>query len=411
MATEYNRQYVGARYVPQFFNNPDGSWDWAQGFQYEPLTIVKYGENTYTSKMLVPITVGSPNLNSEYWANTGNYNGFISELNNRITIVENEINIAQMKGRYFLFIGDDYGTVENNWVDNVALALGLNPSQYQNMCTVGAGFKAKINKNYLDELQSFTGNKNKVTDIIICGGINDAIYPQYNALAQDISNVEAYISNNFPIAKVSIGYISEYASIENENIYRTTRINALNQYLKASNKWRIIPNIQYFMHITYNNFQEDNLLPTPTASLSLSKYIASFILGGGVNITSFINDYTVTGVSITGTLSLLGLISNELWEGTLKGSITINNYQETNDKMVIASLENVVFTSGIEFNSSIIINDGDDFKLCNVNIYLYNKSIQVKIRGVNNGNIYIPTGKNVILTFDERIVQNALFIN
>lgn len=77
-------QYVGARYVPVFYNNPDGSWDWESGVSYEPLTMVKYGTNTYTSKSQVPSTVGSPNENPQYWAQTGNYNGAIIEISGKV---------------------------------------------------------------------------------------------------------------------------------------------------------------------------------------------------------------------------------------------------------------------------------------------------------------------------------------
>lgn len=96
MANGIERQYVGARYVPVFFNNPDGTWDWAQGFQYEPLTIVKYGENTYTSKMLVPSNVGSPNLNPEYWAQTGNYNGAIISLQTEVDNMKENLSIINI---------------------------------------------------------------------------------------------------------------------------------------------------------------------------------------------------------------------------------------------------------------------------------------------------------------------------
>lgn len=111
MAIDYNRQYVGARYVPQFFNNPNGSWDWAQGFQYEPLTMVKYGTNTYTSKQLVPATVGTPNANPEYWAQTGDYNGAIAQIQNEIqTIEDNMVKISQqtLKTLNIVIIGDSW---------------------------------------------------------------------------------------------------------------------------------------------------------------------------------------------------------------------------------------------------------------------------------------------------------------
>lgn len=79
-------QYVGARYVPVFYQNPNGTWDWLSGVQYEPLTIVKYGTSTYTSKQLVPATVGAPNTAPEYWALTGDYNGAILSLTNDLHI-------------------------------------------------------------------------------------------------------------------------------------------------------------------------------------------------------------------------------------------------------------------------------------------------------------------------------------
>lgn len=58
--------YVGARYVPIF----DGEWSSTK--QYEPLTIVSYQGNSYTSTQYVP--VGTYITNTNYWAQTGNYN-------------------------------------------------------------------------------------------------------------------------------------------------------------------------------------------------------------------------------------------------------------------------------------------------------------------------------------------------
>lgn len=63
-------QYVGARYVPKFTDNPDGLW--TNTVAYEPLTIVLYQGNSYTSRQSVPI--GIDISNTDYWAETGNYN-------------------------------------------------------------------------------------------------------------------------------------------------------------------------------------------------------------------------------------------------------------------------------------------------------------------------------------------------
>lgn len=67
------RQYVGARYVPLFYSGSNGT-NWESGVEYEPLTVVTYMGNSYTSKKLVPATAGAPSEFPDYWAPTGTYN-------------------------------------------------------------------------------------------------------------------------------------------------------------------------------------------------------------------------------------------------------------------------------------------------------------------------------------------------
>lgn len=73
-------QYIGARYVPIFFTNPDdNSNDWRSGIIYDPLTIVTYLNQSYTSKIPVPASVGNPADNPQYWALTGAYNAQVAQ--------------------------------------------------------------------------------------------------------------------------------------------------------------------------------------------------------------------------------------------------------------------------------------------------------------------------------------------
>lgn len=66
-------QYVGARYVPLFANPAQ----WSSEREYEPLTIVLYKGNSFTSMQYVP--VGIDITNEEFWAQTGNYNAQIEQ--------------------------------------------------------------------------------------------------------------------------------------------------------------------------------------------------------------------------------------------------------------------------------------------------------------------------------------------
>lgn len=66
-------QYIGARYVPLFAD----PLQWDSTKTYEPLTIVYYEGNSYTSRQFVP--AGTLITNESYWALTGNYNAQIEQ--------------------------------------------------------------------------------------------------------------------------------------------------------------------------------------------------------------------------------------------------------------------------------------------------------------------------------------------
>jgi hypothetical protein len=66
-------QYIGSRYVPLFADPVE----WSSTKAYEPLTIVQHQGNSYTSKQFVP--VGIDIANTDFWAETGNYNAQIEQ--------------------------------------------------------------------------------------------------------------------------------------------------------------------------------------------------------------------------------------------------------------------------------------------------------------------------------------------
>ena len=71
------RQYIGARYVPIFGRKGEQSIQWDNTGTYEPLTVVLYQGNSYTSRQFVP--VGVEITNQDYWAETGNYNAQVEQ--------------------------------------------------------------------------------------------------------------------------------------------------------------------------------------------------------------------------------------------------------------------------------------------------------------------------------------------
>ena len=83
------RQYIGARYVPKFYQNSvDGSTQWESNVVYEPLTYVTLiNGHMYISKKQVPATIGSPATNIEYWLDVGTYDGYIDDLQQQINAI------------------------------------------------------------------------------------------------------------------------------------------------------------------------------------------------------------------------------------------------------------------------------------------------------------------------------------
>jgi len=71
------RQYIGARYVPIFGRKGEDSIEWDNTGTYEPLSVVLYQGNSYTSRQFVP--VGVEITNQEFWAITGNYNAQVEQ--------------------------------------------------------------------------------------------------------------------------------------------------------------------------------------------------------------------------------------------------------------------------------------------------------------------------------------------
>ena len=76
-------RYVGARYVPVL----GGEWD--NTLAYEPLVMVQYLGDTYTSRKYVP--AGTALTNTEYWVKTADFNQQLAATDDRLHDAEDLI--------------------------------------------------------------------------------------------------------------------------------------------------------------------------------------------------------------------------------------------------------------------------------------------------------------------------------
>lgn len=140
------RQYVGARYVPVFGRKGESSIAWDNSAPYEPLTIVTYEGNSYTSKTYVPADIDISN--TDYWALTGNYWAQIEEYRREVELYNGRI--SSLEGAVPISDFDAENTVKG-YIDNEVLSVEslLPASEFDSDNTV---------KNYVDSKTSNVSN-------------------------------------------------------------------------------------------------------------------------------------------------------------------------------------------------------------------------------------------------------------
>lgn len=115
-------QYIGARYVPKFYENSNGTSEWQGGVIYEPLTIVTYNGNSYTSKKPVPADVGNPSANTSYWVATGVFNEQLESVLEELQKVQQLETDNTTTPEYYGAVGD--GIHDDTNAINDAIASG-----------------------------------------------------------------------------------------------------------------------------------------------------------------------------------------------------------------------------------------------------------------------------------------------
>ena len=118
------RQYIGARYVPKFWDNGSGSTDWTPNIPYESMVVVTYMNNSYTSKVPVPATQVTPNIDTEHWALTGAYNAQVEQYRQDVENIKDTIATICHDVKLYGAIGDgnsdDTTAIQNAVNDAIA---------------------------------------------------------------------------------------------------------------------------------------------------------------------------------------------------------------------------------------------------------------------------------------------------
>lgn len=216
MANNYalpNRQYVGARYVPKF-SDPI-SWDINRS--YEPLTIVTYLNNSYTSKL--PVPVGVDITNEEYWVVTGNYNAQVEEYRQAVEELKNKFSEASI----------GYPTVAD-MIDDTKLKVGIyvSTSGYQHINDHGGCIYqiSNVSSGYSIALKNGLYANMIIPDIVtpqMFGAYGDNTHDDSTAIQLAINNSDSvYIPNGKYSVNTPI-IINKRVNIRGDGFARLTK--------------------------------------------------------------------------------------------------------------------------------------------------------------------------------------------
>lgn len=355
-------QYIGARYVPKFYENGNGTADWTSNTQYEPLTIVTRNGNSYTSKKYVPASVGAPENNSAYWASTGIYNSQVEEYRQEVAAVsaaltdlETDLNTELYSTKPVgmkktIIISDSYGVRESGRMINTLVSKCDLAGNYWSSAIGSTGFAhASEGQTFLTMFNSLVSGLsadqlNDVTHVIVVGGANDTLETE-SAVSSAISTFYNRAREVCPNAIVYIGFIG--VKFDWTVGYKYGNMSAV--YRRTANslwKCKYLQGVEYVLHnIAYLN--DDLLHPNVTGCDALAGGIYNALTGSGADVA-----YPMLNV------------------GTIGNTQTRNVYMRLDNNVIELFTNNY---SKIEFNSvQALVADGQNaFDLVTLNTMGY----------------------------------------
>lgn len=320
------RQYIGARYVPKFSDKNGGVWD--NTYTYEAFEIVRYGNDYYTAKNPVPTGVAISDTN--YWVQTGNYNGAISMLQGEIDNINNitipdlhddlEGAITNKTGALYNyynskkihFFGDSYAegaicistnpnqysrNYSDGWMSKLINLLEMDSDHAIAHPTGGASFALSGGSHWQDVISGMSEDDD-VDMVVVAGGAND--FPA--SYANIISGINTFcnaVKSKFPNATIVLGMIgfSRWASspVPCEKTYRAYRDGII------SNGGIYMSGIENISHIA-EFFSLDNLHLNADGYTAIAQQMANIMKSGCCDFEK--QTVPTLTLSITGTLNV-----------------------------------------------------------------------------------------------------------
>ena len=128
MAEPRYNTYIGARYIPLFCG------DWDNTLEYEPLSIVSYEGNSYTSRTFVPTGVAI--TNTDYWFVSGNYNQQVESYRREVVQYKEDLeqDMSSLEDNVATMVGEIDTRVDTLEEANVQFGVSTQYKSFDIMC-------------------------------------------------------------------------------------------------------------------------------------------------------------------------------------------------------------------------------------------------------------------------------------
>lgn len=204
----------------------------------------------------------------------------ISDLETYATQLNDDI--QALKNKKYIFIGDSYasGEIGSSWIDDTIDVLGSDICY--KAAKSGAGFTIN-NNTFLQLITTLTGTlsgqtKSEITDIIVGGGYNDAVYSTASK-AQKFAAMDTFVTycnQNYPNAKIHFAFIGWCIISSNFNIL-SYECNYWIEYATIKPTCDYFNNIEYSLHRA-DYFDGNYVNPTFHPNALGNKYLAGNII-------------------------------------------------------------------------------------------------------------------------------------
>lgn len=354
-------QYVGARYVPNFIDDP-----WNDTTRYEALDVVDNGSGTsYIAKK--PVPPGTPLSNRNYWFVYGSTSGAIINLQNQIDTIVAGINSLEsvISPKRVIVISDSYGQVPTSGDNMFTVFNALATSEeiiedlYMYSSASGGFVHSGLNGTAYDMLHDNGANipnHNSITDIVFAMGGND-ITENNSDVANAYSTLKAYIDIEYPNAKVMCAFVTYDTNMSYTNLTSyIDKVSIMSNFCNVNDNWIFLDGMQYIMH-NLLNVGADHVHPNQTGAKILGTNLYKCVMsrkGFKYHAETASNMETATHTAVSG--KVIQIIDGELASIIVPQiDVTDTNYMLSNNYATIASIDNPLFVNlnGITHTSFI----------------------------------------------------------